>query len=48
MACSSKRRYEDAENEDQQFNIDDLGETLSLYNITVFNSNLNTVKIQQD
>ena len=48
MACSSKRRYEDAENEDQQFSIDDVGEILSSYNVNVFDSNLNTVEIQQD
>ena len=48
MACSNKRRYEDAENEDQQFSIDDVGEILSSYDINVFDSNLNTVKIQQD
>ena len=48
MACSSKRRYKDAENEEQQFSIDDVGKILSSYNINVFDSNLNTVKIQQD
>ena len=48
MACSSKRRYENAENKDHQFSIDDVGEILSSYNINVFDSILNTLKIQQD
>ena len=48
MACSSKRSYEDAEYEDQQVSIYDVDEILSSYNINVFDSNLNTVKVQQD
>ena len=48
MACSSKRSYKDAENEDQQVSMHDVGEILSSYDINVFDSNLNTVKIQQD
>ena len=48
MACSSKRSYEDAENEDQQVSIYDVDKILSSYNINVFDSNLNTVKVQQD
>ena len=48
MACSCKRSYKDAKNEDQQVSIHDVGEMLSSYDINVFDSNLNTVKIQQD
>ena len=47
MACSSNRRYEDAENKDQQFSIDYVGEILSSYN-SAFHLNLNIDKIQQD
>ena len=47
MACSSNRSYEDAENKDQQFSIDYVGEILSTYN-SAFHLNLNIDKIQPD